>query len=222
MSPAHMAEMMQMHDKAVRGMWLLDRLERRRSTRGAGSTAWNVQGWWGGDLNRLDWSTEGERSREGTRNGRVELHWSHAASAFRDWQWGVRHDFGWGPARQWFAAGVKGLTPYWFELAATLYAGPRGRTAARVEVGYELLFTQRLILSPSLELNLYGKDDARRDIRSGLSDVEAGLRLRYEFSRRFAPYLGVDWSRHFGRFDDGRRHEPAHETAWVAGVRFWF
>lgn len=222
MSPAHMADMMQMYDKALRGMWLFDRLERRRGTGGDGSTAWSAEGWWGGDVDRLWLKTEGERSGDGTHDARAELLWGHAASTFWDWQLGVRHDFGQGPSRQWVAAGVQGLAPYWFELAATLYAGPQGRTAARFEASYELRFTQRLILSPELELNLYGKDDPRRGIRAGLSEAEAGLRLRYEFSRRFAPYIGIEQTRRFGRFDDVRRHEPARETAWVAGLRFWF
>lgn len=222
MSPTHMADMMQMHDKALRGMWLFDQLERRRGTDGDGSTAWSAEGWWGGDVDRLWLKTEGERSGDGTRDARAELLWGHAASTFWDWQLGVRHDFGQGPSRQWIAAGVQGLAPYWFELAATLYAGPQGRTAARFEASYELRFTQRLILSPGLELNLYSKDDPQRGIRAGLSEAEAGLRLRYEFSRRFAPYVGIEQTRRFGRFDDVPRRESARETAWVAGLRFWF
>ncbi|WP_162258364.1 copper resistance protein B [Frateuria sp. Soil773] len=222
MPPAHMADMMQMHDKALRGMWLFDRLERRLGTAGDGSTAWSAEGWWGGDIDRLWLKTEGERDGDGTRDARAELLWGHAASTFWDWQLGVRHDFGQGPSRQWIAAGVRGLAPYWFELAATLYAGPQGRTAARFEASYELRFTQRLILSPGLELNLYGKDDPRRGIRAGLSEAEAGLRLRYEFSRRFAPYVGIEQTRRFGRSAGVPRQAPARETAWVAGLRFWF
>lgn len=221
MSSEHMADMMQMHDLADRGMWLFDRLERTRSIRGDYATAWQAEGWWGGDIDRVWLRTEGERSNEGTRDARAEVLWGHAWSTFWDWQLGVRHDFGQGPSRQWLAAGVQGLAPYWFETQATLYAGPQGRTALRLEASYDLRFTQRLILAPELELNVYGKDDPRRGIRSGLSDMEAGLRLRYEFSRRFAPYVGVNWTRRFaGR--DMLGHESARETTWVAGVRLWF
>ncbi|WP_266170100.1 copper resistance protein B [Dyella subtropica] len=221
MSPQHMVEMMQMNDLANRGMWLFDRLERTRSIRGDYATAWQAEGWWGSDINRVWLRTEGERTNEGTHDARVEVLWGHAWSTFWDWQLGVRHDFGQGPNRQWLAAGVQGLAPYWFKTEATFYAGSQGRTALRLEASYDLRFTQRLILAPELELNFYGKDDPRRGVRSGLSDMEAGVRLRYEFSRRFAPYIGVNWTR---RFADRERlgGEPARDTAWLVGVRLWF
>ncbi len=221
MSPEHMADMMQMHDLATRGMLLFDRLERTRSTRGDYATSWEAQGWYGGDIDRVWLRTEGERSAEGTHDARVDVLWSHAFSTFWDVQGGVRHDFGQGPSRDWLAVGVQGLAPYWFETQATFYAGDGGRTALRLEASYDLRFTQRLILAPELEANFYGKDDPLRGVRSGLSDVEAGLRLRYEFSRRFAPYVGVNWTR---RFADAttRGGEPAHETTWLLGLRMWF
>jgi len=222
MSPAGMVDMMQMNDQATRGMWLFDRLEYRDASRGDDGTAWNAEGWWGNDLDKLWLKTEGEHDRDGTRDASADLLWSHATSTFWDWQLGARHDFGQGPSRDWAAAGVQGLTPYWFEFAATFYAGAQGRTAARLEADYDLLFTQRLILSPQLELNFYGKDDPQRDVRSGLSEAEAGLRLRYEFSRRLAPYVGIDWTRHFAHFDDQPYAQPARETTFVAGVRLWF
>jgi len=222
MSPAGMVDMMQMNDQATRGMWLLDRLEYRDATRGDDGSAWNAEGWWGNDLDKLWLKTEGEHDRSGTSDASADLLWSHATSTFWDWQLGARHDFGQGASRDWAAVGVQGLAPYWFEFAATFYAGAQGRTAARLEATYDLLLTQRLILSPQLELNFYGKDDPQRDVRSGLSEAEAGLRLRYEFSRRFAPYVGVDWTRHFAPVDDQPYAQPARETTFVAGVRLWF
>jgi copper resistance protein B len=225
MSPAHMAGAMQMDDHAMHGMLLFDRLERRLDPHGDNATAWSAQAWLGGDIDRLWLDSEGERGRDGTRDAYVEALWGHAVAAFWDTRLGVRHDVGRGPAREWLAFGVEGLAPYWFEVNATLYAGPQGRTAARVGMDYDLLFTQRLILRPSLELNAYGKDDPRRGMRAGLADAELGLRLRYEFSRRFAPYLGVSWTRRpggDGRLPPWRRPEPEHEFAWLAGLRFWF
>jgi copper resistance protein B len=218
MAPEHMVEMMQMDDMAKRGMWLFDRLERTRGIHGDYATAWEAEGWWGSDINRVWLRTEGERGAEGTQDARAEVLWGHAFSTFWDWQLGVRHDFGHGPDRQWLAAGVQGLAPYWFETQATFYAGPQGRTALRLQASYDLRFTQRLVLAPELELNFYGKDDPRRGIRAGLSEAEAGLRLRYEFSRRFAPYLGVEHTRRFG----DPTGFPRRETVWLAGVRLWF
>jgi copper resistance protein B len=224
MSPAHMAGAMQMDDHAMRGMLLLDRLERRLDPHGDNATAWSAQAWLGGDIDRLWLDSEGERGRDGTRDAYAEALWGHAVAAFWDTRLGVRHDVGQGPAREWLAFGVEGLAPCWFEVNATFYAGPQGRTAARLEVTYDLLFTQRLILQPLLELNAYGRDDPQRGIRAGLSDAELGLRLRYEFSRRFAPYVGVAWTRRRGGepMPPRRAEEPAHDTTWMAGVRFWF
>ncbi|WP_236585462.1 copper resistance protein B [Dyella sp. EPa41] len=221
MTRAQMSSLMQMDDAAATGMLLFDRMERARSTSGDYATRWEAEGWLGNPIDRLWLKTEGERGGDGTE-GRAEALWSHAWTSFWDAQLGVRQDFGQGPNRQWAAVGVQGLAPYWFETQATFYAGEQGRTAWRLEASYELLFTQRLVLEPRLELNVYGKDDPRRGVSSGLSDMEAGLRLRYEFSRKFAPYVGVNWTRRYGDAQaPGAPRFHARETAWVAGLRWW-
>lgn len=224
MSATQMTDLMQMDDADTRGMWRFDRLERTRDDDGKLASAWETDAWWGGDIDKLWLRSEGERSGQGTRDARAELLWSHAYGTFWDWRLGVRDDFGAGPGRQWLAVGVQGLAPYWFDLGATLYAGPQGRTAARIEASYDLRFTQRLILAPELELNFYGKNDPRRDVHAGLSDAELGLRLRYEISRRFAPYVGVNW--HWRPHDRSpalppAAAAPAHERTWLLGVRCW-
>jgi copper resistance protein B len=136
----------------------------------------------------------------------------------------VRHDLGVGPQRNWLAFGVQGLAPYWFELQATGYASSQGRLAARLRAEYTVRFTQRLMLQPELELNLYNKDDPAQRIGSGVSDAELGLRLRYEVTRQFAPYVGVVWSRRFGTTAAFARADgqPVFDRQWVAGIRFWF
>lgn len=225
MPTTQMTDVMQMDDQATRGMLLVDRLERTRSTGGAMATTWEADAWWGGDIDKLWLRSGGEKADDGTRDARAELLWSHAFSTFWDWRLGLRDDFGRGAGRQWAAFGMQGLAPYWFDLDATFYAGPQGRTAARLEASYDLRFTQRLILTPDLELNFYGKEDPSRDVRAGLSDGELGLRLRYEFSRRLAPYLGVNWAYrhdHQSLWPMPYRNEPAHELSWLLGVRFWF
>ena len=136
----------------------------------------------------------------------------------------MRYDSGVGPSRTWLAAGVQGLAPYWFEVDAAAYVSSGGRTALRLSADYELLVTQRLIVQPRIEANIYGKSDLARDIGKGLSDVTTGVRVRYEFSRQFAPYIGVEWANRFGQTADLARAagEPTRNTRYVAGVRFWF
>ncbi|NCT67973.1 MAG: copper resistance protein B [Rhodanobacteraceae bacterium] len=217
---AQMDAVMGMNDNARFGRFMLDRLEYVEG----GATAWSAQAWYGGDSNRVHFRSEGQRKDGTLEHADAELLWSHAIAPFWDSQLGIRRDFGEGPGRTWAAFGVQGLAPYWFELAATAYVGEQGRTALRVEADYELLLTQRLVLQPRFELNAYGKDDPARRIGSGLSDAEAGLRLRYEIRREFAPYVGVEWSSGFGRTADFARADghDVTDVRWVAGVRVWF
>lgn len=214
MSDQAMADVMQMHDDAMFGMLKVDQFERAKGDDDA--TRWDIDAWYGGDFNKIWLRSEGERSA--TEDERVELFWDHAFASYWDWQLGARHDFGTGPSRDWAAVGVQGLAPYWFEIEATAYVGDQGRTAARVRAEYEILFTQRLILQPELEINVYGKSDPQRDVRAGLSDADFGLRLRYEFCREVAPYVGVVWTHRFADIA-GR---DATDTQIVAGLRFWF
>lgn len=214
---------MDMADNQRFGKVLINQLEATRAD-GITGQAWDAYAWYGGDFDRLLLRSEGARSAGHLREGDIEALWSHAVAAFWDSTLGVRHDFGNGPSRNWAAFGVQGLAPYWFDIEATGYLGPGGRTAARFKVEYELLFTQRLILQPEFEANLYGRRDPARGLGSGLSDASLGLRLRYEIRREFAPYAGVVWQRVFGGTADFRRAEnkSVFERQIVAGVRVWF
>jgi copper resistance protein B len=212
-----------MADQAYMGSMLVNRLERVR-TRDSTLTMYDLMGKFGKDYDKLVLKAEGEVADGKLQDARTELLWGHAIASFWDAQLGMRHDSGTGPVRNWLAFGVQGLAPYWFETEVMAYAGEKGKTALRLAAEYELLFTQKLILQPRAEINLYGKSDPARDIGSGVSDALAGLRLRYEFTRQFAPYAGIEWAGKFGGTADFARAtgEKTSETRWVAGVRFWF
>jgi copper resistance protein B len=137
---------------------------------------------------------------------------------------GVRQDFEPGPSRTWAAVGVQGLAPYWFEVELTGYVGASGRTHLRGEVEYELLLTNRLVLQPLLEVELYTKSDPERGIGAGLSTTDVGLRLRYEFKREFAPYIGVTWNNKWGQTGDFAEAagEDTGGARFVTGLRLWF
>lgn len=119
---------------------------------------------------------------------------------------------------------MQGLAPYWFEVEATAYVGASGRTQFRIEGEYELLLTNRLILQPLVEVEIHGKNDPEHGTGAGLSTADAGLRLRYEFRREFAPYVGLVWSRRFfGTADFADAAGDRVEGARLAlGVRLWF
>ena len=76
----------------------------------------------------------------------------------------------------------------------------------------------------NIEMNLYGTADAVREVGAGLSRAEPGIRMRYEFRREFAPYLGVEWDRAFGATADEARvkGEDAGGVRAETGLRLWF
>lgn len=211
------------HDDAIHAYWLLDRLEGWNADAGTG-VGWEAQAWVGTDLDRAWLRSEGEHADGSVESADVEVLYGRSVARWWDVVAGVRHDFGEGPSQTFAAIGVMGLAPQKFEVEATVYLGQSGQTAARLEAEYDTLLTNRLILQWQAEAELYGKDDARRGIGAGLATVGAGLRLRYEFSRRFAPYIGVARERAYGGTADLRRAHggDSDDTRFVAGVRIWF
>ncbi len=132
----------------------------------------------GGDSNKLWFKTEGWHGRDRTEDARAELLWDRTVARWWSLQLGAREDLGSGPSRTWAAVGMQGLAPQWLSLQGTLYVGDAGRTAARFRPAqYEVLFTQRLILQPELEVNLYGQSDPERNIGSAFSDMEVVFSL---------------------------------------------
>lgn len=202
---------------------LADRLEWQDADDGD-ALAWDVEGWFGGDFDRLWLRTEGVQTDGATRGADLELLYGHAFARWWELVAGVRHDSGLGPSRDWMALGVDGLAPFRVEVEVTAYLGDTGRTALRLEAAQEFRLTRRLVLQPRLGLELYGKDDSETGTGSGLSQAEAGVRLRYELRRELAPYLGVTWERRYGDTADFARAagEDDRDTRFVAGLRAWF
>jgi copper resistance protein B len=211
------------HDRALNYYVLFDQLE-WQSADGIDVLNANTKGWIGGDRNRLWFRAEGD----GT-DGRVQNAEAHALLGRQIARWwdvvgGVRQDLRPGPAQTWAAVGLQGLAPYWFEIHVTGYVGASGRTQLRAEAEYELLLTNRLRLQPRVEANVFGKSDPERRTGAGLSTTEAGFRLRYEFRRELAPYVGVEWRTNWGKTADlaDASGEKAGGARFVAGLRFWF
>jgi copper resistance protein B len=214
---------MDMADDESYGQFLVNQLEYTNSNSDHGQSL-DMEAWYGGDLNKVWFKAEGEQRNGSLEDARTEILWDRNIATYWSSQLGLRHDNGSGGSKNWLAIGVQGLAPYWFETEATAYVGSGGTLAARLEARYELLFTQRLILEPKIETNLYSKNDADRGTGSGLSDVSVSLRLRYEIRRQFAPYIGVSWKRKYGNTADYARDagEDVSNTEVVAGVRMWF
>ena len=212
------------------GFLLVDQLEYRIKS-GADDTArWDVQGWYGGDYNRLWMKTEGEWRTGGERGGEAEVQalYSRLIAPFWDFQAGLRYDqfsgAGFDRSRGFAVIGLQGLARYRFELEPALFISQDGDVSARLTATYDLLLTQRLILQPRLDFDAAVQSAKKFGVGEGVNSVGLGLRLRYEITREFAPYVGVQWLRRFGETADLSRRGggDVQDIALVLGVRLWF
>ncbi|MDJ0390318.1 copper resistance protein B [Roseomonas sp. E05] len=188
---------------------------------------WSSQAWIGNDYNRLRLRTEGRynsNNKGKVDDGQHELLYERPISTYFDLQAGVRADIDDGTGRTWAALGVQGLAIGFWNVAVTTYASDRGHFALRTDAAYDLYVTQRLVLQPQFETNWYTKDDEGRGVGAGLADIDMGLRLRYDISRKFSPYIGVAYQRFFGGTARMRREEggQADDLRFLVGLRAWF
>ena len=195
LSGAHLEHAM-LDDPLNRSL-LLDRFETQRAD-GGNLTRWDLETWVGHSLTKVWLRTEGERQAGNADRAELEVLWGKSFARWWELVAGARHDFEPSPTQDWAAFGIRGTTPYRFDLEATTYVGDGGRAALRVKSHYPLLVTNRLILQPLAELNWYAQSDAARGIGAGLADAELGLLLRYEVRREVAPYVGLVAERKLG------------------------
>ncbi|PLK24396.1 copper resistance protein B [Novosphingobium sp. TH158] len=205
-------------------LWVqADRLEAQVRD-GADGYLWDLQVYYGGPTSRFWFKSEGEGAfGEKIEQAEVQVLWSGAVAPYWDLQLGLRQDIA-GPDTTHAVIGVQGLAPYMFEVDAALFISHRGDVTARVEAEIDQRITQRLILQPRVEAGFSLQDIPQLGIGAGLDKVELGLRLRYEITREFAPYIGVEQSWRVGGSADYARAagEKTRATSFVAGLRFWF
>ncbi len=204
--------------------WLMADRAEYRARQGRDGFLWDVQGYYGGDIDKFWFKSEGEGSfGDKPEQAEVQALWSHAIAPFFDLQAGVRQDLA-GPNRTHAVIGIQGLLPYLFEIDAAAFLSNKGDITARIEGEYEQRLTQRLTLQPRAEINLSVQDIPALGIGGGIDRAELGVRLRYEFAREFAPYIGISQEWKVGTSADFARaagQDPSVAN-YVAGVRFWF
>ena len=209
--------------------FLIDQLESRIG-KGRDGYAWNGQAWYGGDINKLWITTEGEGTfGDVVEKGEVQALWSRAIDPWFNVQLGVRQDLQSGPDRTYAVLGIQGLAPYWFEVGALAFVSTKGEVSGRVEGEYDLRLTRKLILQPRAELNVALQDSPEIRVGSGLSSAEFGARLRYEMFPKsgpavVAPYIGVHYERAIG--DTARYYRASGDSpggwSFLVGLRTWF
>lgn len=216
--------LMQFHGGQKTGQILFN-LAEYQFRKGRDGIEWNAQAWYGGDIDRIWVKSEGEATvGRSVERAEVQALYSHAIGPYFNLQGGLRYDFKPNPSRVYATVGIEGLAPSFFELEGALFLSNKGELLARAEGYYDQRITQRLILQPRAELNFAAQSSRETGIGSGLSDAELGLRLRYDISRQFAPYAGVQYRRAFGDTRRFLRDAGEDSGGWeiVTGVRTWF
>jgi copper resistance protein B len=204
--------------------WLMADRAEYRAHEGKDGYTWDIQAAYGGHIDKLWFRSEGEGNfGEKAERAEVQALWSHAIGPWWDLQTGVRQDLV-GPSRTHAVISVQGLAPYLFEVSAAAFLSNKGDVTARIEGELDQRITQRLILQPRAEINLAVQDVPELGIGAGVDRIEAGLRLRYEIRREFAPYIGIAQEWKVGTSADYARAdgEDPSVTNFVAGIRFWF
>jgi len=213
------------HDNEVFAVFRADRLE-FQTAEGKDLLLWDVQAWVGADYNKLWFKSEGTWliDQEKFEEAQTELFYSRNIASFWDAQVGIRHDFKPDPDRTFAAFGVQGLAPLWFEVEATAYISEDGDVSAGFEAEFDLLLSQRLILQPRFESSIALQEVEEYGVGQGINDIELGVRLRYEFRREFALYIGVSWNRKLGETADLAEADgdDIDATSFVVGVKLWF
>lgn len=211
-------------DNAIFAHLLISQLEGRFGFNEGNTFRWEAEGWVGTDENRIWLLTEGRYSNNELDDGIHQLLYGRAVSTYFDALVGIRYDLDSSPSRGWGAIGIQGLAPQFFKVSAIGYASGGGHLALRLEASYDLQITQRLILQPQAELNFYTKDEPARLVGAGLSELDVGLRLRYEITRQFAPYVGITY---FGQYGSTANYVsatggPTQQVRFTVGLRTWF
>ncbi len=207
------------------GSMILFNLAEYQARRASDGYRWEGEGWFGGDIDRFVVKTEGEGDVRGPlEQAEVQALYSRAIGPWWNLQAGVRHDVRPDPQRTYATLGIEGLAPYWFKAAGALFVSTKGELRGRVEGFYDQRITQRLILQPRAEIEASAQSIPEIGIGAGLTGIEVGLRLRYEFAREFAPYVGVEWTGKTGETARLARAAGDRPTSigYVAGIRFWF
>lgn len=217
-------QQLRMEDGGQKRVWFMADRAEYRLREGRDGYLWDAQAYYGGDTGKIWFKSEGEGSfGEKIESAEVQALYAHAISPWFDLQAGVRQDFASGDTTH-GVVGIQGLAPYLFEIDGAAFLSTKGDLTARLEAEIDQRITQRLILQPRVEVNLSAQDIPELGIGAGLDAIEAGVRLRYEFVREFAPYIGVEQEWKLGqsaRYSRAEGEDPS-VTNFVVGLRFWF
>jgi copper resistance protein B len=221
------------NDQEYRLFTLVDVLDYRPKISGGqghDDYRWDIEGWYGGDYNRLWFKSEGQRDTAFKADYDVDfqLLYGRFIQKHYDLQIGSRVETqsfkGRNVTRGLGVIGIEGLVPYNYEFESALFIDQNGAVSARLSFTKDLLLTQRLIFQTRFETNAAVQRVEKFTTGSGLNNLEFGVRLRYEIRREFAPYVGISFDRSFGETATLVRQDGGDPTQirFLVGVRAWF
>lgn len=204
-----------------------DRLEWRSSEENDNDVLlWDVSAWIGDDDEKVYVESEGEweENHSEAEAATLELLYGRAVTAFWDLRMGVRQDLEPEPERSFAVIGLMGMAPQWIETDLNFNVGETGDYRLDLESEYNLFLSQRLVLQPRLETEVAFREQPELNLGDGFTGVELGTRLRYEYHRKFAPYLGFSWESDLGETRDltQRAGDDPDALFAVVGVKFWY
>lgn len=207
------------------GQFLFDRLEYNDKN----NFDYEITSWYGGDYRRIWIELEGEHSFKNEEGNieRLDLLYGKLISPFWDIRGGIGYTSSYGNVskdRIMAVIGLKGLAPYYFEIDTNFRLTSKGEIYGDFEAEYDLLLTQRLILQPRLDTKFSFSKIEEIGIGSGINNVKLSFRLRYEFKREFAPYIGFSYTKLLG-VTKNSAEQAGKDTSYfnsLIGLRMWF
>ena len=189
------------------------------------SGQYELKFWYGNDYNRLYLNTSGEFAQKDLEQASTSLIWWRPFSPYWNTTFGLKQDYvAENTDQTWLGFGISGLAPYWFDVEASVYGALTGHSQLQLNASYDLNISQKWVLQPEVELLAYGKTDVQHRYGAGLAEIKSGLRLRYEITPQFAPYIGFEHERFVGKtaklYKDLEDDRSSRKI--LLGLRFWY
>ena len=164
----------------------------------------------GSDTHQFNVVSEGEHNCDGLDGHELRAFYSKSLSSNVGFNLGWRGDINPGPRRDWILLGLSWEAPFELETQTSLFIGSSGRSGLRLELARVCQIMPSLTLTPQLKANFHSENDIRTGTGSGLSELEIAMRLAYQASPSFSPYIGILWGKPYGQTSDFALAEGEH------------
>lgn len=138
------------------------------------------------------------------------------------WLLGVRKDFKPHPRDAHAIIGVQGIVGTRINWESYAFLSDKGRLTGEGQIIYQLPITRRLYLEPRVAIGWTARSSMAEATRSGFTEGEGALRLRYRLTPKVNAYAGIVRERLLGGTARLARDagDPAQSTMAVIGFGF--